>query len=461
MTWNPNGSLGALAITDQLNTADSQTCNYSHDDLSRIASANCGTPWSQTFSFDPFGNVSKTGTGTFLPTYSASTNRFLTIPGGTPTYDANGNLTYDLSHSYTWDAEGKALSIDTVNLTYDALGRMVEQNRSGSYTEIVYGPTGGKLALMSGQSLQKAFVPLPAGATAVYNSAGLAYYRHADWQGSSRLASTPSRTKYYDVAYGPYGESYVGSGTTDLDFTGQNQDTVSGLYDFLFREYHPAQGRWISPDPAGLAAVDPASPQTWNRYAYVGNNPLAFVDPLGLFWIQACVDIGDGSPSCTWDWVDDGPGGGGFSGDPIAGGGGGGGGGGDGSAANNGQQQTPTATHCLGQALKAKGLSIALDIAGTVPVFGNLFSGTAEGIQALDAAYYGGLAVMNAGNTVMNPSASGAVSTATTFGLTAASLALNGSKMIPVAGNVVSGLTGLYDSYQAYKTYQQCMAGGG
>jgi hypothetical protein len=68
---------------------------------------------------------------------------------------------------------------------------------------------------------------------------------------------------------------------------------------------------------------------------------------------------------------------------------------------------------------------------------------------------------MNAGNTAMNPSTSGAVSTATTVGLTAASLALNGSKMIPVAGNVVSGLTGLYDSYQAYKTYQQCMAGGG
>ena len=34
-----------------------------------------------------------------------------------------------------------------------------------------------------------------------------------------------------------------GSGTTDLNFTGQNQDTASGLYDFLYREYHSAQGR--------------------------------------------------------------------------------------------------------------------------------------------------------------------------------------------------------------------------
>ena len=36
------------------------------------------------------------------------------------------------------------------------------------------------------------------------------------------------------------------------------------------------------PDPADLAAVDLTNPQTWNRYVYVGNNPLVVIDPLGL-----------------------------------------------------------------------------------------------------------------------------------------------------------------------------------
>jgi len=71
------------------------------------------------------------------------------------------------------------------------------------------------------------------------------------------------------------------SGATDLSFTGQNSDTSTGDYDFLYREYS-TQGRWASPDPAGLAAVDPANPQSWNRYAYVLNNPLSLIDPFGL-----------------------------------------------------------------------------------------------------------------------------------------------------------------------------------
>jgi len=181
------------------------------------------------------------------------------------------------------NSAGNPLTIDSVTLTYDALGRMVEQARGTTYTQIVYGPDGGKLALMNGATLGKALVPLPGGGAAVYTSSGLNYYRHADWLGSGRLATTPvTRTMYFDVAYGPCGEGYAPSGSVDLDFTGQTQDTVSGLHDFLFREYNANQGRWPWPDPAGMGAVSIENPQSWNRYAYVGNMPLTSVDQLGL-----------------------------------------------------------------------------------------------------------------------------------------------------------------------------------
>ena len=292
-TWNPIGTLESLTVTDPFYSGGNQSCSYTHDDLTRIASANCGTPWSQTFTYDAFGNLSKSGTSSFQPTYSYLTNHMTMIGGSVPTYDANGNVTNDFLHTYAWDANGRPVTVDGVGLTYDALGRMVEQNRSGAYTEIVYGPGGGKLALMSGQTLQKAFVPLTGGSTAVYNSSGLAYYRHSDWLRSSRFASTPTRTMYSDGAYAPFGEAYAQSGTTDLSFTGMNQDTVPNLYDFAAREYG-IQGRWPSPDPSGLSSVYPKDPQTWNRYAYVRNSPLHLNDPQGLKIPPPLGDMGGG-----------------------------------------------------------------------------------------------------------------------------------------------------------------------
>jgi RHS repeat-associated protein len=294
LTWNANSSLKTLAIADTVpSTTDTQTCNYTHDDLARAASANCGSAWNETFGYDAFGNVTKNATVgiSFTPGYSPTTNQFTSLPGVTPTYDTDGRLTYDGTHNYAWDAESEMHSVDTTTLTYDAFGRMVEKAVSTAYTQIVYSPLGSKVAVMSGQTLQQGFVPLPTGSTAVYTSTGLAYYRHTDHLGSSRLATTPTRTLYSSTAYAPFGEAYKQVGTTDLSFTGQNQDTVSGIHDFMDRRYTPVQGRWLTPDPIGLAAVNPASPQTWNRYAYVMNNPLALVDPFG----DDCYDE-NGSP---------------------------------------------------------------------------------------------------------------------------------------------------------------------
>lgn len=290
--WNLNWTLGSLGITDPINSGDTQNCTYSHDDLIRIASVNCvaGSTaiWGQSFGYDPFGNIQKTVTSTvtaWQPTYYNTKNQYKSVGGVNTNYDGDGNLLADTVHNYTWDAEGKVHTIDNPNyvFTYDALGRNVEQNRSGTYYQVVYSPLGAKLGIFSGQTLQEGFVPLPGQTQAEYLSWGLSDYRHPDWLGSDRLESTTSHAIVSAAVYAPFGEPYAESGSYgDLSFTGANKDTLWLDYDFLAREYDPKQGRWIGPDPAGLSAVDPTNPQTWNRYGYVMNNPLANIDPFGL-----------------------------------------------------------------------------------------------------------------------------------------------------------------------------------
>ena len=98
-----------------------------------------------------------------------------------------------------------------------------------------------------------------------------------------------------DLAFAPYGEQYSvsgGVGVAGASFAGNNEDTRTNLYDAQFREYG-IQGRWPSPDPAGIAAANPANPQSWNRYAYVLNNPLLFIDPTGLHLVCMAGEMYD------------------------------------------------------------------------------------------------------------------------------------------------------------------------
>jgi RHS repeat-associated protein len=146
--------------------------------------------------------------------------------------------------------------------------------------------------------MTKIRIPLPGGGQAVYNGGTLAKFNHPDWQGNIRVASkAATQTLAGQNEYTPFGMPY-NNGTVGAAGPSFNQSFGdvfdSHEYDALNRELHPVQGRWIQPDPAGLSAVDPSNPQTWNRYASVGNNPLSFVDPSGLLMDPACAVNGDG-----------------------------------------------------------------------------------------------------------------------------------------------------------------------
>jgi RHS repeat-associated protein len=122
---------------------------------------------------------------------------------------------------------------------------------------------------------------------AIYNSSGIQNYRAANWQASEPIAVSPTRTLLVDNQFSPFGEKYAQIGYNGF-FAGMLGISASGAisdsYEANYRLYNEKQSRWISPDPAGLSAVDITNPQSWNRYAYVGNDPLNNVDPSGLHW---------------------------------------------------------------------------------------------------------------------------------------------------------------------------------
>lgn len=82
--------------------------------------------------------------------------------------------------------------------------------------------------------------------------------------------------------YFPYGGTSFVAGRSarevrlkDLRYCGKCRDDMTGLYCYEFRYYAPFIGNWLSPDPIGPA-------DGLNLYCFVHNNPIAFIDPLGL-----------------------------------------------------------------------------------------------------------------------------------------------------------------------------------
>jgi RHS repeat-associated protein len=76
--------------------------------------------------------------------------------------------------------------------------------------------------------------------------------------------------------------------------TGKVRDAESGNDYFGARYYASNMGRMMSPDPSGIASVDPTNPQSWNMYSYALNNPLLLIDPTGL---DPCPPNGGGGTS--------------------------------------------------------------------------------------------------------------------------------------------------------------------
>jgi RHS repeat-associated protein len=98
--------------------------------------------------------------------------------------------------------------------------------------------------------------------------------------GSTSLVADAEGNKLAENRYYPYGEERLGSGTlpTDYRFTGQRKEQSLGIYAMGARWYDPSLNRWLSAD---TLVPDSNDPPSFNRYSWVRNNPLIYVDPTG------------------------------------------------------------------------------------------------------------------------------------------------------------------------------------
>src|SRR5258706_9871237 len=101
---------------------------------------------------------------------------------------------------------------------------------------------------------------------------------------STRLIVDEDRKIESSYEFFPFGSPKLEScSNLSSGFHGKERDDESGLNDMSARFYSAAMARFISVDPD--SHVDLETPVAWNRYSYVENNPVEYVDPTGMFKI--------------------------------------------------------------------------------------------------------------------------------------------------------------------------------
>ena len=291
-------------ITQASDSLSGETISYQYDSLKRLVSAastpNTGTTpaaWTQTFQYDGFGNLTAkvlNGGTTAIPV-NGSTNRLANA-----VYDANGNMTsgagvmpgYDVANRMT---SAQLVSGGTEYYGYAPDNKRIYRNLPGAFFRTTdwtfYGAYGEKLGVFnlggspSGASFQVLHASVWFAGRLVAEDAtnpfasGLSAVRR-DRLGSNRAGGA----RFY-----PYGEE-IGTKTVDdrTTFATYTRDGMTGL-DFTDQRFYAfSYGRFNTPDP-NKASGSKKDPGSWNRYSYVGNDPINFNDPRGL---AKCSAIG-------------------------------------------------------------------------------------------------------------------------------------------------------------------------
>jgi RHS repeat-associated protein len=214
-------------------------------------------------------------------------------------YDANGNMTLRLKDGarnfLAYDAESRLTSVSgtvSANFTYNGDGQRVTAT-IGTAAITTY--IGGYFEWQDGVGTSYYF----AGAQriAMRTSTDLKFLL-GDHLGSTSVTALASGAFDTETRYYPWGGVRWASGVspTDYLFTGQQEIATIGLYFYNSRFYDAALGRFVSPDSI---IPNPGNSISFDRFAYVRNNPLRFTDPNGhdphcvLAMDDQCVRMSD------------------------------------------------------------------------------------------------------------------------------------------------------------------------
>jgi RHS repeat-associated protein len=225
------------------------------------------------------------------------------------TYDQSGNVTAQpapLSATFSYDGEECLTNYtgngNTATYTCDGNGVRVKKVDTGTNAvTTVYLRVGNDVIAEydNGAAVASPTREYILGANrvatitgSVNGSGGTITYEHRDHL-SPRLFTDSSGNNVGEQGTYPFGESwYSNNSTSQWVFTTYERDKESGNDYALARSYSGNLGRFVAPDPLDGVVGDP---QSWNRYAYVENDPIDFADPNGQgFWsdfLNAILEI--------------------------------------------------------------------------------------------------------------------------------------------------------------------------
>jgi len=308
--------------------------SYDYDHVGRLLSAHTGTearahigigpwsgmdgPYSQDRGYDQFGNAThRVGWGGyqwggFDQWYNFSGNRLVQDPGTGAylQYDSAGNLSNDGSQSFTYDATGQQAYASGSGLTqsYDGDRLRVAKTENGVTTYYLRSTVlGGQVAaeINSSGSWIRGFVYLGGQMVAIQSSG--AYWTFQDPVTKSQRVTDGAGNVVSTIDLDPWGGETWRSSNQAFQphrFTTYERDSNGGD-EAMMRRYQSYWNRFSQPDPFG-GSYNLTDPQSFNRYAYVQNDPATFVDPSGLMMIICgFIEVGDGSSKMQCEFFTD------------------------------------------------------------------------------------------------------------------------------------------------------------